>query len=369
MSNAEEISLGALHNCSAALVAMVMSYRDLCAADGRIDLVLQAMSTIITHGKSLPVSISRQISQSMDELTAAKGNLLVAGESIDMVTGNIRFLSSSGFLSRVESKTYSSSQTPLEMFLGAPIATMTFSQHKAISVRRTSYKLKSLQSIKVIGNRFESEVNDASESGSSDGGNGAVVLVSVSQSNVNYLPGRSPNTTAMKVTLSYDSDPGVSTVVITIPNSSPILYYDIKPQNGSVACKKTGRPYSVSANCSIAPDINVTCPGNDTRILKFVCPGKKLVPSCLAWNGEDYVTSDACTVVAYTPYNTTCACVGDTGYNEALGAPATNNPQIDNIAASADIVVSGFTDTLTSAKDISPSSLTKNKVDISLQYL
>ena len=344
MSNAEEISLGALHNCSAALVAMVMSYRDLCAADGRIDLVLQAMSTIITHGKSLPVSISRQISQSMDELTAAKGNLLVAGESIDMVTGNIRFLSSSGFLSQVETTTYGAPQTLLEEFLGTPLATMSFSQ--GASARRDRF-LKARQS---------------SGGGSDDGGDGAVVLVSVSQSNVNYLPGRSPNTTAMKVTLSYDSDPGVSTVVITIPNSSPILYYDIKPQNGSVACKKTGRPYSVSANCSIAPDINVTCPGNDTRILKFVCPGKKLVPSCLAWNGEDYVTSDACTVVAYTPYNTTCACVGDTGYDEALGEPASNNPQIDNIAASADIVVSGFTDTWTSAKNISPSSLTKNKV-------
>ena len=34
-SNAEETSLGALYNCSAALVAMVMSHSDFCAADGK----------------------------------------------------------------------------------------------------------------------------------------------------------------------------------------------------------------------------------------------------------------------------------------------------------------------------------------------
>jgi len=181
---------------------------------------------------------------------------------------------------------------------------------------------------------------------------------------VNYLPGRSPNTSAIKVSLSYDSDPGESAVVLTIPNSSPIDYYDVRPQNGSVSCKKRGRPYSVSANCSIAPDLNVTCPGNDTRVLSFVCPGKKLVPVCLAWNGEDYVATEACTVVAYTPYNTTCLCVGNTGYNEALGEPSTNNPQIDNIAASADLLVSGFTSTWESAKDITPDSLTRNKVRV-----
>ena len=50
-------------------------------------------------------------------------------------------------------------------------------------------------------------------------------------------------------------------------------------------------------------------------------------------------------------------------YDEAQGEPATNNPQKDNIAVSADIVVSGSQTRGQSTKDISPSSLTKNKVD------
>ena len=340
---------------------MVTSHSDLCAADGRIDLVLLAMSTIIAHGKSLPASISRSISKSMDELTAAKGNLLVPGETTDVVTGYVRFLSSSGFLSQAEGTTYGAPQTSLEKFLRAPLAKMTFSQ-RAVNYSQQTLTNKIISYPPGRDTKRNLKIRRGSGSASDDGGDGAVVQVSVSQSNVNYLPGRSPNTTAMKVTLSYDSDPGVSTVVITIPNSSPIPYYDIKPQNGSVACKKTGRPYSVSANCSAAPDINVTCPGNDTRKLKFICPGKKLVPVCLAWNGEDYADTNACTVIAYTPYNTTCACVGDTGYNEALGEPASNNPQIDSIAATADIEVSQFVDTWKSAESITPNSLTKNKV-------
>ena len=350
----EEISLEALHNCSTALISMVTAHGDLAASDGAIDRVLQAMSTIISQGKFLPVSISRQISQCMDKLIEAKGKELVPGETTNKVIGNIRFLTSVGFLAHAEATTYSAPQTSLEEFLRASTTSMMFS-HGAIT-----YSTIMSPNMRHVSRALNGRT--VSASGSDDGGNGAAVQVSVSQSNINYLPGRSPNTTATKVTLSYDSDPGGSTVVITIPNNSPIPYYEIRPQNGSVACKRIGRPYSVTANCSAAPDLNVTCPGNDTRILKFICPGKKLVPVCLAWNGEDYVASDACTVIAYNPYNTTCACEGTTGYNEALGEPATTNPQIDNIAASADLVVSGFVNTWTSAEDLSPDSLTRNKV-------
>ena len=96
--NVEEISTGALYNCSDAHVGMVTSNSDLCAYDGKIDQVLQAMSSILAHGKSLHISISRQIFKSMDILTTAKGNLLVPGGSIDIGAGNVRFQSSSVFL-------------------------------------------------------------------------------------------------------------------------------------------------------------------------------------------------------------------------------------------------------------------------------
>ena len=341
-------------------MAIVTGYSYLCAADGRIELVLQAMSTIVSHGKSLPVSISRQISHSVDKLTAAKGNLLVPGESTDMVTGNVRFLSSCGFLSQAISTTYSAPQTLLEVFVNAPPTSMSFS-HEALkhTVQTSSIAVSSpynRASNRVLQSGFGSSIGDG------DGGDGAIAQVSVSQTTVNFLTGRSPNTTATKVTLSFDSDPGVSIVVYSIPSRFPILYFDVTPQNGSVSCKRTGYQYSASANCSLAPNINVTCSGNDTRVIKYTCPGIKLIPLCLAWNGEDYVSTDACTALSYTPLNTTCVCVGNTGYDEALGEPANNNPQIDNIAATADLEVSAFVDTWVSAKDISPSTLTKNKV-------
>ena len=356
--NAAENSLGALRNCSAALVTMINEYSSLCASDGSIDVVLQAISTIISYGKSLPISLSRLLYQSMDKLTLARGTQLVPGEVSSVVVDKIRFLSSSGFLSHVESVTYESPRTTLEKFLGTPSVTMTF-RHDKISLTRTVSFFGTRGNLVPAVGKYAT-LSDSSDS--SEGGDGAVVQVSVSQSTVNYLPGRSPNTTATKVILSYDSDPGVSTVIVTIPNLIPIPYDDIKPQNGSVLCNKRGYPYSVSANCSFDPSLNITCPGNATRKVEIVCPVKKYVPVCLAWNGEDYVASNACTVLSYTADNTTCACIGYTGYDESLGEPATNNPQIDNIAASADIEVTGFSSTWESAEDVSSNSLTRNKV-------
>ena len=338
-------------------MSLVTNHSFLCASDESIDIVLQAISTVISQGKSLPVSISRDMHHCMDTLTLAKGNLLVPGENSSIVVDKIRFLSSSGYLSQLESTTFQSPQTSLEKFLATPSATMTFSQKTTLSTRNVSSVVKHGN---LIGGYSKYVIlSDSTENG---GGDGAVVQVSVSQSMVNYLPGRSPNSTATKVTLSYDSDPGVSSVVVTIPNLTPIHYVDIEPESRNVTCAKKGYAYSISANCFVDPNLNVTCPGNDTRIFQIVCPGKKLVPVCLAWNGEDFIASDACTVIAYTAYNTTCRCVGNTGYDEALGEPSTNNPQIDSIAASADLVVSGFTNTWKSAEDISPSSLTRNKV-------
>jgi len=111
LANIEELSAGALHNCSAALVAMVSGHTDLCASDGSLDKVLQAMSNIVSHGKSLPVSISRQVSRCIDQLTATKGSLLVPGESVEMVMDKIRFLSSSGFASQASRTIYGAPQT------------------------------------------------------------------------------------------------------------------------------------------------------------------------------------------------------------------------------------------------------------------
>ena len=357
LSDATEISIGALHNCSAALVSMITSHSDLSASDGALDIVLQAISTIIAHGKSLPASISIQISNCMDKLVEAKGNELVPGESTSLVVDKIRFLSSPGFLSQAENIIYSTPQTSLEEFIGAPLVTLTFSQTGTTkSQQLVSSTATSMHMSRAL------KARKKTVGGSDDGGDGSVVQFSVSQAIINYLPGRSPDTTATKFTLYYESDPANSIVEVTIPNKIPVFYYDIKPKNGSVTCKNTGYPYSVSGNCSTAPDRNVTCPGNDTRLINFVCPGKKLVPLCLAWNGVDYVATDACIVLEYTPYNTTCACLGDTGYDEALGAPTDNNPQIGNIAASADIEVSEFVNTWTSAEDTTPDSPTKNKV-------
>ena len=362
LSDTSQLSLSAIYNCSAALISTISEFSAMSASDSTIETMLLALSAVISNGRSLPASVSQQISKAIDILTAAHSNSLVPGESTTLIVGNVRFYAVASYVSQASQAVFYSPQTALEKFLHVSPVRVSFSS-KAFSKPTTKSTTAVATALHSASNMLSLAVNMGSEGDPPiSGGAGVAMALSLSQTNVNFQSGRPPNSTAERVTLLFDTDPGENTVVVTLQNEAPIEYDDSPPQNGSVACRHTGFKYSVSANCTSAPDINVTCHGNDTRRITYVCPGRQILPQCLAWNGEEYVATEACTVISYTPYNTTCSCVGDTGYDSELGAEPSNNPQIDAMAASADIIVTGFTDTWESAREVTPSSLYKNKV-------
>jgi len=139
----------------------------------------------------------------------------------------------------------------------------------------------------------------------------------------------------------------------------PVHYFVDPPTSFDIACAHRGSPYVVQGNCTTAPDLVLICPGNDTRIIHYTCPGRQLIPTCVAWNGTQYVVNEACTVLSYSKHNTTCRCVGSTKYD---GSATTSNPQIDDLAASTHIIVYGFIETWSSAAYITPNSFIENKV-------
>ena len=191
------------------------------------------------------------------------------------------------------------------------------------------------------------------------GGNGVIVTVSLSLSTVSYQSSNPPNATAEKIQIYWDSyDSSVHSVTATVQNVLPVHYYDNPPSNFHVTCEPRGSPYLVPGNCTTEPDLQLHCPGNDSRVIRYTCPGRQLIPTCVAWNGTDYVVNSACTVVSYTAYNTSCRCVGSTNYDGSVGT----NPQIDDLAASTDLVVYGFAETWSSAANVSPNSFIENKV-------
>jgi len=186
-----------------------------------------------------------------------------------------------------------------------------------------------------------------------------LLTVSLSLSTIFYRASPPPNSTAEKVQLYYDSDVSrTNTVIATVQNVYPVYYFDDPPLRFDIACQPLGSPYVVPGNCSTAPDLKLVCPGNDSRTIHYTCPGRQLVPTCVAWNGTQYVVNEACTVLSYSKHNTTCRCAGSTKYDGS----ETINPQIDDLAASTDIVVYGFIQTWSSASYITPNTFIENKV-------
>ena len=325
-------------SCSAIVTATISQYSTLCANDVTILSSLNALSSLMLNGRSIPASTARDISHAVDKISAARGMLLGTGENTTVASSVLRFFTEKSYLSLATRKQYTCPQTTLEIFIRAPPTTATFSNNGNSTKRR-----------------LVSDSNGVED----NGGNGVIVTVSLSLSTVSYQSSNPPNSTAEKIQIYWDSyDSSVYSVTATVQNVLPVHYYDNPPSNFHVTCEPRGSPYLVPGNCTTEPDLQLHCPGNDSRVIRYTCPGRQLIPTCVAWNGTDYVVNSACTVVSYTAYNTSCRCVGSTNYDGSVST----NPQIDDLAASTDLVVYGFAETWSSAANITPNSFIENKV-------
>ena len=336
--------------CSYIVTSTILEYSSISADDATILSTIKALATLMSNGKSIPVSVAYSISKAIDKISTARGILLGTGESTSITTSVLRFFTEKSYLSLANHKLYSCPQTALEIFMREPRTTASFMSERKNNSRR-------LQS-------DSSTVDFQSQSVRFDGGDGDIVIVSLSLSTISYHSLTPPNSTAEKVQLYSDSMHSyLNTITATVQNVHPIQYFNDPSSYNHIACEPRGMAYDIVGSCTNTSDIHLRCPGNDSRVLRYSCPGRQLIPTCVAWNGTDYVVNSACTVISYTAHNTTCQCSGSTNYDGS----GTNNPQIDDLAASTDIIVYGFVETWSSAAYVTPNSFIYNKVCLSFK--
>ena len=338
-SNTEKTILA----CSYIVTSIIAQYGSLCAEDATVLSTIKALSSVIRNGKKIPAFTAYNISNAIDEISAARGLQLSAGENTTIATDVLRVTTIKAFLSIATHTVYSCPQTALEIFVKAPVTIASFNEES--------------------GNRHlilnSSKNTGASQSAQDNGANGDLITVSLSLSTISYRGINRPNSTAERIQLYFDSySSSLYTVTAVVPNLNTVHYYDEPPSILYAACEPRGSPYNIPGNCTTAPDLQIKCPGNDSRVVQYTCPGRQLIPTCVAWNGSDYVKNSACTVISYTGQNTTCACVGSTNNDGSLST----NPQIDDLAASTKIVLYGFAETWSSAANVNQNSFVENKV-------
>jgi hypothetical protein len=82
------------------------------------------------------------------------------------------------------------------------------------------------------------------------------------------------------------------------------------------------------------------------------------------WDGTTFTVNTACTVVTFTPYNTTCLCTSassSTSSSDASGG-STAKSDLMELATSAKIVINSIARNFVSARDLNLSTIKKNLV-------
>jgi len=335
----------ALYNCTSALTTSLRRSNLIASNDNNLLSVLSALSSVVQVGTALPKTLGIQISQTIDAIIVGREQQLVLGESTSVVTGSVKFYSKVGYGKDLYGYETPLPQTDLEEYLGVVPARTSFDVIK-ISTGRTSRR-----QLGVVGDGISS---------SSPSPYGHTTVTNTQTTN-NYLD-LAANTTVIKLKIGYEGVLNGSTTTITFPTVGLISYLNIPSVNGTVNCGLNSSSYVVPLNCTANPTLVATCPGNILTDIYFTCPQYTVTPSCLAWGSQlnTFAQVPECVVVQYDSNQTVCQCTGPTGYGDSEddgGHVSYSN----ELAASAQIITSGFTNTVLHTK-VDARTFAKNPV-------
>ena len=333
LSNDALVSEHSFTNCTDSLIELISLYPNISSSDLSIHSVVKAFSSIlgVNYVKHIP-DLSQRISNSFDILLAARQSITLAGERASIITPNIRLLVQKGSVYEMTginvlvpqaAEEIVSNQLPtiveIDMFssyhrltypLSIPVTSFETTKPALRYVLKKSDHLPAISSFikNVTYGAYSTSINP-----------GDIIWLSLLQTNVNYRKS-SVNSSTIRVKTGFLSGDlsKVELVKVTLPNFDLVHYDSVRGRNGSYYCDTSDdvKPYKVLANCTSTPAWALTCPGNVTAVLTYVCPVRREVPQCLGWSSDSdkYTSTSNCSVTTYSAYNTTCECVGTTGY-------------------------------------------------------
>ena len=320
------ITDNALYYCASALSNFVIGYGYLSAVDLLIQPVIEAYSAIIDKGNELSTLTSSLVSDSVDALMSGRELHLAIYEKTSVVTTNLRYFVTVVYVIDIPKLVLMTPLSPQEVIQGVqPVkATLQSRSYSSYDIVRTTIAQSTLNlhgfitmtgSVKVQVH-YDSFVPSA------------ITISTLNSSHSRRLTGstKSRDTTIVTTLLPNILSPGFTSVPVT---------------NGSFRCVTAGSPYNVTANCSLNSFISLTCPGDVTGLLHFKCPGRKVVPQCVSWNGQQYISSTGCKLVENSQYHTTCQCNGSSGY-DGQQLDYLSDSIIDEISVSPIITVTPF---------------------------
>jgi hypothetical protein len=296
MVDVNQISTGALYNCTAALLATVNDFPEYACKGGTFVLVSSALSNIVEKGSSLPTDLLDGVTAAMTALTAGCQTDLGVGEApLTVTTGNMKLVTQLVDKDALMGASISAPRSDFDAFNNVPGPTIAID----------NFSLSSSDSLGITIIQFTNNPKKVPTNSSKISVKGTKYSASPSDSNrlAGLRHGRA---------LTAASTHGVG-ITLVLQNNAPIHYSDVQESIVTVRCfEYKPAEYYRNITCPSGKVLNLTCPAYAKGVYNITCPAEKDTPQCTTFDGERYSANPHCRVVAYTPYNTSCYCVDDT---------------------------------------------------------
>jgi hypothetical protein len=272
----------AFEECTDALTQTILANPSGVAEDERsFRAVLQALSTVLERGSSVPDRTFNDFSTALTRLALARQAVLAIDEpGTDVILRNFRMHVSKRSAQSLAVAAVNSPRTMLESLLNAPSA--------SIVVRNV----------------------DADE----------VLGVNMVLFHTSPRPDVTNSTPVRFETIPYSGDSYSITTEVVLVNPRPIDYFMNYPEEQEVTCNSgIGMPqYNFTLTCPNNVTRELACDGGKAEVYDVMCPGEEQKPVCLRWNngnGGGFEKDPLCRVsgggTAYSGTNTTCECLPD----------------------------------------------------------
>lgn len=336
-----QISDNALFNCTAALVETIRDHPALAGSSSAASLCAQALSNVLAKGPHLPPLLAADVSSAMSALAVGvQGNMAVGQSFMNFTTSNSRLTTGIVYSSDLSQHQFSAPQTSAETFeSAAKTAVMintstTRSSNAAIGVSILQYNNNALNATSAI--------------------SPGVGIQSFSYS-------LSSNGRRQLSDPTQPSQPMIYT--FTIPNLFEIeTSTKQKREQKSAQCARSSAAHSIAVTCPGGQRYDIFCPANDQGVQNYTCPVSYSRPQCEEYTGQRFSAKSSCKVVASTPFNITCRCIGTEGSRRLSSFSSTGSSSIRQYSTSATIVTTEFVTTFESAKRLNVAAVEKNKV-------
>jgi hypothetical protein len=342
--DATQLSDDGFANCTVALIDTVRGDPELAGSGATATLCMEALSTVLQKGSGLSSALVTNISSTLTYLTnGMQASMAIGQQTVELTTANVRMSSSLQTANDIDSSTFAPPLTAYEKYLGVNATTL--------GVNTSTAGIDSNSAVGVALTQYTSNPHGKVSAATSTG----LALSAYSAGTVSSTGRRRRLSTSGEVALT-----------IVMNNLASESYYEYEATSGAAYCEALGSSYNVTVICNVTNQ-TVTCSGQEVEYVNYTCPEVTFLPKCDIWNGVKYSPSPSCSVASYTSTTTTCLCT--TAAPTAVSDGSVADSELQEFATSAMLVVGTFLSTLTSAANLSLSSITRNSVIFSLMVV